>query len=223
MRDGYELFRQPQQDEAWWRSAVPSYRRARQDETAGLDTPTAFFASVPIIDMSIYLGWLEGEVRAQGAMFTERSVASMSDAHGAADVVINCTGLSARDTTQDYSVYGVRGQVQVVHAPHVNCFISTTRGRPTSFRACTMSCWAAPRRKTCMTPPLTRTSSPPSVPVVLHSCRKLADAPVLRKQGWHSTVSQHGSSRGRGNRRHARDSQLRARWRRRDVVVGLRQ
>ncbi|MEO7360374.1 MAG: FAD-dependent oxidoreductase [Gemmatimonadaceae bacterium] len=127
MRDGYEIFRQPQQGEAWWRSAVPSYRRATPAELPAGFTD-GYFASVPIIDMSIYLAWLEQQVRAQGAMFTQRSVTSVSDADGVADVVINCTGLGAREASQDFSVYGVRGQVQVVHAPDVKHFYLDDEG-----------------------------------------------------------------------------------------------
>lgn len=127
MRDGYEIFRQRQAEEPWWRSAVPSYRRASADEL-----PSGFvdgnFASVPVIDMSIYLGWLEREVRAHGAMFTQRSVGDITDADGVADVVVNCTGLGAREVSHDFEVYGVRGQVQVVHAPNVNRFYLDDEG-----------------------------------------------------------------------------------------------
>ena len=127
MRDGLEIFRAKQTGEAWWRSAVPSYRRATADELpAGF--MDGYFATVPVIDMSIYLGWLEREVRAQGAMFTQRSVAAMSDTHGVADVVVNCTGIAARELSQDFAVYGVRGQVQVVHAPNVNRFYLDDEG-----------------------------------------------------------------------------------------------
>lgn len=127
MRDGCEIFRQVQVEEAWWRSAVPSYRRATTDElpTGFVD---GFFASVPIIDMSIYLGWLEREVRAHGAMFTQRSIHQLSDTQGVADVVINCTGLGAREVSQDFEVYGVRGQVQVVQAPNVTRFYLDDEG-----------------------------------------------------------------------------------------------
>lgn len=127
MREGYEVFRDVQKEEAWWRSAVPSYRRASAEELpAGF--ADGFFATVPVIDMSIYLGWLEREVRAQGGMFTQRSVNSINDALGHADVVVNCTGIGAREVSHDFAVYGVRGQVQVVHAPDVNKFYLDDEG-----------------------------------------------------------------------------------------------
>ncbi|MEP6834196.1 MAG: FAD-dependent oxidoreductase [Gemmatimonas sp.] len=121
MRDGCEIFREPQLHEAWWASAVPSYRRAFAEELpAGY--VDGFFARVPIIDMSIYLTWLEREVRARGVRITQRTIQTITDAKGFADVVINCTGVSAREVSNDGEVYGVRGQVSVVEAPEITRF-----------------------------------------------------------------------------------------------------
>ncbi|MEO7999293.1 MAG: FAD-dependent oxidoreductase, partial [Gemmatimonadaceae bacterium] len=127
MRDGCEIFRRPQAEEAWWRSAVPSYRRAMTEELPE-GFADGYFASVPIIDMSIYLGWLEGEVRAQGAMFTQRSVTDVRDAQPVADIVVNCTGVGAREVSHDFEVYGVRGQVQVVKAPGITRYFLDDEG-----------------------------------------------------------------------------------------------
>ena len=118
MRDGCEIFREPQPSEAWWASAVPGYRRAFTDELPS-GFVDGYFARVPVIDMSIYLAWLEREVRARGVLIVQRTVQRVTDAKGVADVVINCTGVSAREVSNDAEVYGVRGQVQVVTAPSV--------------------------------------------------------------------------------------------------------
>ena len=127
MRDGCEIFRHRQPNEAWWASAVPSYRRATTDELpAGY--VDGYFARVPIIDMSIYLAWLERETRARGITMTERTIERLTDAKGVTDVVINCTGVSARDVSQDNQVYGVRGQVQVVSAPSVTRYLLDDTG-----------------------------------------------------------------------------------------------
>ena len=127
MRDGCEIFRTPQPNEAWWASAVQSYRRATANELpAGY--ADGYFASVPIIDMSIYLGWLERETRALGVGIFERTIQDLRETRGASDVVINCTGVSSREVCNDTEVYGVRGQVQIVRAPHVTRFYLDDEG-----------------------------------------------------------------------------------------------
>ena len=77
---------------------------------------------LPVIDMSMYLGWLEQRVLAAGASFTRRTIDSLGDIRGVADLVVNCTGLGARELCHDGELFGVRGQVMVVDAPEVSAF-----------------------------------------------------------------------------------------------------
>lgn len=127
MRDGCEIFRHRQPNEAWWASAVPGYRRATVDELP-IGYVDGYFARVPIIDMSAYLAWLERETRARGVTITHRTIENLSETKGVAEVVINCTGMSARDVSRDNQVYGVRGQVQVVSAPSVTRYYIDDEG-----------------------------------------------------------------------------------------------
>jgi D-amino-acid oxidase len=121
MRDGLEVFRERVGD-PWWRHAVPGFRRATPDEL-----PPGFIDGyamrLPVIDMSLYLGWLEGRVMARGTALERRSITSFDEAEGVADLVVNCTGLGAREVARDAEVFGVRGQVQVVEAPNVSTFM----------------------------------------------------------------------------------------------------
>jgi D-amino-acid oxidase len=120
LREGFELFREPAGD-PFWASAVPGFRRATAAELpAGY--VDGYAMRLPVADMSIYLGWLEQRVTAGGANFIQRSIGHLGEARGAADVVVNCTGLGAREVAKDAEVFGVRGQVQVVNAPQVSSF-----------------------------------------------------------------------------------------------------
>ena len=126
MRDGLEVFRSPAPD-PWWAAAVPGFRRAEAAELPP-GYVDGFALRVPVVDMSVYLGWLRRRVEAEGVRLVRRTVGRLEEARGAADVVANCTGLGAREIAHDPSVYGVRGQVEVVRAPGVARFVIDDAG-----------------------------------------------------------------------------------------------
>lgn len=121
LRDGLEIFRDPVPD-PWWAAAVTGFRRA-----AASDLPEGyadgFALRLPVVDMSVYLGWLQRCVEAEGGRVARRTVAHLGGAAGLADAIVNCTGLAAREVVPDPEVYGVRGQIQVVRAPGVTRFL----------------------------------------------------------------------------------------------------
>ena len=120
LRDGLEIFRHPIGDPPW-ASVVPGFRRAVRDELPP-GYADGYAMRLPVIDMSVYLGWLERRVLASGAGITQRTVHSLGEIGGEADLVVNCTGLGARDLCHDHELFGVRGQVIVVEAPAVSEF-----------------------------------------------------------------------------------------------------
>jgi D-amino-acid oxidase len=121
MRDGIEIFHDPV-DDPYWKSGVPGFRR-----TTAAELPPGYAdgyaLSVPVIDMSIYLTWLERRAIDAGVVIEHRTIATLDDVVGAADVVVNCTGLAARDVANDPLVFGMRGQIVVVDAPAVTEFL----------------------------------------------------------------------------------------------------
>jgi D-amino-acid oxidase len=121
MREGLELFPVPV-DAPSWAAVVPGFRRAARSEL-----PPGFVDGyamrLPVIDMSIYLEWLEQRARAAGISLTEHRIESLEELRGVADVIVNCTGLGARDLCQDRELFGVRGQIIVVEAPEVSAFL----------------------------------------------------------------------------------------------------
>lgn len=112
MRTGRELFRDVTPD-PWWRDAVPALDRVR-----AADLPPGFadglLLSVPVVDTSLHLPWLVERLATMGVEWRTAVLTSLEDAAPDADVVVNCSGLGARELTDDAELTPVRGQVVVV-------------------------------------------------------------------------------------------------------------
>ena len=112
LRWGTELLRSDPPD-PWWASAVP-------DLTVTRDVPPPYTCGwrflAPVIDMPRYLPWLAARATAAGAMIDPSpvSLADLADVADLGPVVVDCTGLGARNLVPDPSVTPVRGQVVVV-------------------------------------------------------------------------------------------------------------
>jgi D-amino-acid oxidase len=107
LREGVELLGVDAGD-PWWAPAVPSVRRTT-------DVPSSYAAgwalTIPVIDMPVYLHWLQRRVEELGGTVTRMALQALPE-H--ADVVVNATGLGARLMAADTSVLPARGQVVVV-------------------------------------------------------------------------------------------------------------
>ncbi|MEV0090735.1 FAD-dependent oxidoreductase [Streptomyces sp. NPDC050738] len=85
---------------------------------AGLtEDAEGLWARLPLIDMPVHLGWLRARFEAAGGTVEERTVTDLAQVP--ADVVVNCTGLGARDLVPDPEVRPVRGQLVVVENPGI--------------------------------------------------------------------------------------------------------
>ncbi|MFH8478630.1 FAD-dependent oxidoreductase [Streptomyces sp. NPDC018055] len=74
---------------------------------------------LPLLDMPVHLAWLEGRLTAAGGAVERRAVAGFEEAAASAPVVVNCTGLGARELVPDARVRAVRGQLVVVENPGI--------------------------------------------------------------------------------------------------------
>ena len=63
----------------------------------------------PVIEMAHYLPWLMERFLMLGGDFQEGFISSLSDVEG--ELVVNCTGLGARELCDDEEVVPVRGQI----------------------------------------------------------------------------------------------------------------
>ena len=121
MREGVELWHEPVPD-PWWASAVPhTVRRCAEDELPpGYRDGHAFVA--PVVEMPVYLGYLLDRFVRAGGHFERRSIPSLEEA-GEGRVVVNCSGLGARELVGDASMEPIRGQILRVRNPGLERFM----------------------------------------------------------------------------------------------------
>ncbi|MHB8606383.1 MAG: FAD-dependent oxidoreductase [Thermoplasmatota archaeon] len=105
--------------EPWWLPMIAGARRATAPETAGADLRglVAWTGRVPVIEMGLYLPWLEAECERRGVTFERREIRSVTELAEAAPTIVDCTGLGAREIANDASLYPIRGQVARVANP----------------------------------------------------------------------------------------------------------
>ncbi|WP_411091987.1 FAD-dependent oxidoreductase [Streptomyces sp. 049-1] len=117
MVDGVLGETRPEQVGSWAAARLPGLRAARAEEYAG----PGLWARLPLIDMSTHLPWLRERLVAAGGVVERRPVASLAEAD--APVVVNCTGLGARELVPDPAVRPVRGQLVVVENPGIQSWL----------------------------------------------------------------------------------------------------
>ncbi|WP_096287924.1 FAD-dependent oxidoreductase [Mycobacterium ahvazicum] len=76
-----------------------------------------FRATLPMIDMPHYLGYLTHRLAAAGCEIEEHPVRSLAEAADAAPIVINCSGLGARALVGDDTVRPLFGQHVILANP----------------------------------------------------------------------------------------------------------
>jgi D-amino-acid oxidase len=103
MRWGTELVPGDTED-PWWRAAVPTFER----------TAAGWRFAAPVADMSIHLPWLVARLEALGGALGIAALGGLDEALARAPVVVNCSGLGARELAGDSALLAVRGQVVYV-------------------------------------------------------------------------------------------------------------
>jgi D-amino-acid oxidase len=121
LREGAELWREPAED-PWWMEAVPKVRRCRKDELPpGYEDGHVFAA--PVVEMPVYMDYLMERFAAAGGSVERHIVSSLEEAVEEGRVVVNCSGLGARDLVGDLSMVPIRGQIVRVRNPGLERFL----------------------------------------------------------------------------------------------------
>ena len=111
----WELFHTPQPTAPWWADLVADARRLAAVPAGYVD---AFAASMPRMDMTRYMPWLERRFAALGGRIIERSVRSFDDlSRDEFGLIVNCAGLGARELCRDPAMTPLRGQI--LHVPRI--------------------------------------------------------------------------------------------------------
>ena len=102
--------------------SLPGFELCGDDETpAGYGT--AFWADVPLVDMTRYLPFLAERAAGMGVVMQRRRLESLSEASEVAPLVANCSGLGARELVPDPDVTPLRGPKIVVANPGIDTFL----------------------------------------------------------------------------------------------------
>jgi len=121
-----ELFDTPV-DDPWWKSAVPSFRRATGDDLKP-GYVDGYVIDVPLMEPATYLPYLEQRFTNGGGMIglVPGGIDDLRTLD--APLIVNCTGLGARTLCDDEAVYPIRGQVVRVTNPNLACCLDDDHG-----------------------------------------------------------------------------------------------
>ncbi|WP_328465838.1 FAD-dependent oxidoreductase [Streptomyces sp. NBC_00448] len=109
-----------------WATTLPGFRPCEPAALPGGFTAGYRF-TVPLIDMPVYLDYLLRRLRTASGTVEQRRLSSLADA-GPAAVIVNCTGLGARNLVADPELRPIRGQHVVVTNPGLTEFFSEDTG-----------------------------------------------------------------------------------------------
>ncbi len=122
---GYALWSRTYPD-PWWKNLVFGFRRVplNSDEAKTFRVPSdcaeIWSYGTFTIETTLLLQWLLKKSQNLGCKVEKRKVNDLSELTSSYDVVINATGLSScKELVRDSSLYPVRGQCVLAHAPWV--------------------------------------------------------------------------------------------------------
>ena len=109
-----------------WSDFVQGFRFASKEERESYNFrtgATVLTFTTFTVSCLIYLPWLLKRFKGLGGVTKERKVNNLSELIGSYDIIINCTGLGARELANDPLVYPVRGHIVSVSAPWIKHFL----------------------------------------------------------------------------------------------------
>ncbi|OIJ66378.1 FAD-dependent oxidoreductase [Streptomyces mangrovisoli] len=98
---------------------LPDLRAATPGEYGG----EGVRARLPLLDMPVHLAYLRRRLEDAGGVVEDRAVSALAEGFEAAPVVVNCTGLGARELVPDPLLTPVRGQLVVVENPGLETWV----------------------------------------------------------------------------------------------------
>ncbi|XP_045159215.2 D-aspartate oxidase-like isoform X2 [Mercenaria mercenaria] len=124
MVSGYQMSSDPNTEAPFWKDQVKNFRVLSQDEMKQYeDMKFGFFYTTVKLESQMYLQWLMKRVQRLGGRLKKQRINTFEElADGNYAVIINCTGVGARQLANDSSVQPVRGQVIRVQAPWIKQF-----------------------------------------------------------------------------------------------------
>ncbi|KAF1322906.1 D-aspartate oxidase, partial [Globisporangium splendens] len=106
----------------YWAHCVKDFRLLSADEAAKISADTAhgFAFETIIYNPTTLMAFLTAQIKARGGTFETRHVDDLDTID--CDVLVNCTGLGAKELVHDDSNYPIRGQTIKVYNPKITTF-----------------------------------------------------------------------------------------------------
>lgn len=105
-----------------WAHLLPDRRPCRPDELPDGYTHGTHYTA-PLADMPRYLAYLTRRLHDAGGVLQAGTITSLDTAATCAPIVVNCTGLGARELAHDNTIYPIRGQHLTVTNPGLTDFL----------------------------------------------------------------------------------------------------
>ncbi|MCY3833624.1 MAG: FAD-dependent oxidoreductase [Chloroflexi bacterium] len=99
----------------WYRDLLPFFQRLSKHELRHGMTD-GYLMDVPMVAPPIYLDRLHSQFLATGGRIETKTVDSLLELTAKAQLLINCSGVGARDLANDAGVYPIRGQTALLDA-----------------------------------------------------------------------------------------------------------
>ena len=124
--DGVEASRTPVAPPEW-ADQLEGFRMCQPNELPdGFVTGWRFIA--PLVDMPAYLAYLRHRLAAAGGTIEIHRIDHLDELAGVARVVVNCTGIGARDLVPDPELTAIRGQLVIIGNPGITEFFAEDTG-----------------------------------------------------------------------------------------------
>ena len=101
--------------EPWYRDRLPFFQRLSKHELRGRLTD-GYLMDVPMVAPPIYLERLQDQFLAAGGTLEERTIETLDEVANEAPLLVNCSGVGARELANDEAVYPLRGQTMLLDA-----------------------------------------------------------------------------------------------------------
>lgn len=107
----------------WMENLVPIYRKVTPEEfqLVGGNWKFGSYFTTILNQTNIHLSWAKQKLNSNGVTTMEKTVKSLKDLFDY-DLIINCSGLGARELCNDRHMVPIRGQVTKVKAPWIKTF-----------------------------------------------------------------------------------------------------
>ena len=109
-----------------WATSLPGFHPCELSELPAEFT-SGYRFTVPLIDMPVYLAYLQRRLADAGVRVEQRRLRSLPEA-GPAAAIVNCTGMGAHGLVPDPELRPIRGQHVVVTNPGLTEFFSEDTG-----------------------------------------------------------------------------------------------